>query len=95
MVPAVVALVVTVARVVFVVVATVAAEVVVGGAEVDAVVPAGVDVLPSVVVVPSAIVVPSAVVVPAGVVVAERGKGRLSRHSSGCVYIKHQLRNQN
>src|SRR5688572_6933273 len=75
-VPAVVALVVTVARVV--VVASVAAVVVVGGAEVDAVVPAGGDVaavvLPSVVVVPSKLVVPSAVVVAGAVVVAERGK---------------------
>jgi hypothetical protein len=74
-VPAVVALVVTVARVVVVVVGvTVEAVVDVGGVEVDAVEPAGVVAVPSVVVVPWAVVIPSAVVlVAAAVVVAARG----------------------
>lgn len=91
-VPALVVLVVTADRVV-VVVATVAAVVVNGGVEVDAVVPAGVDVavvvvpslvgvVTSLVVVPSLVVVlsPPVVVPTAAVVVAERGNSRRSRH---------------
>lgn len=82
MVPAVVALVVTVARVVVVVVGvTVEAVVDVGGVEVDAVEPAGVVAVPSVVVVPWAVVVPSAVVlVAAAVVVAEKRTSYRSSH---------------
>lgn len=87
MVPAVVALVVTVARVVVVVVGggTVAAVVDVGGVEVDAVVAAGVDA--------AAVAVSSAVVVVA-VVVAEKRTCYRSRHSFGVFCIKHQVRNQ-